>query len=293
MECFIADRLRQDSDLAITAQAPLQHYRPSNVDVMGCPSIKPATPIEFFTKPTKSDTKLMKFIQGFSKNVHLDQYKAPKAPYIVFNKLTLNRKHDARVHEFQERCTELIRPVDYATFRPRDLQYSSVLNPTSIPPMPCLTRYRGFFCSSSQVPECTFRLKYSHKTNVSHLHHMLWLLRLSSATLTHLCLLQSPLFSVDLIRDVYRPLHHLKSIELPLVESLGECSAPFLYSIFQHCPALEKLTLPSLGDHAAVQDVPQVIGDCCPGITDLTIPLPMDFNSKMCTSIMERIQASD
>ncbi|KAF9141646.1 hypothetical protein BGX30_004386 [Mortierella sp. GBA39] len=87
------------------------------------------------------------------------------------------------------------------------------------------------------------------------------------------------------------PLHHLKSIELPLVESLGEYPSPFLCSIFQHCPALEKLTLPSLGDHADVQDVPRVIGDCCPGITDLTIPLPTDFNSEMFISIMERIHS--
>ncbi|KAK3847907.1 MAG: hypothetical protein J3R72DRAFT_431045 [Linnemannia gamsii] len=251
---------------------------------------------------------------------------------------------------------------------------SSIL--PALPPMLRLTRYRGF--SSSQVPERTFRPEYSDKAHIPHQHQIMWLLRLNSATLTHLCLLELPLLSVNVIRDVCRtisqlkhlkalqltdptrtsfnlqvirmlffscpcslveftlsgtldiekrdmnldpeesewdydqgplvlrqePLHHLKSIKLPLVENQGEYSAHFLHAIFQHCPALENLTLPSLGEQAGVQDVPQVIGDCCPGITDLTIPLPlevenedpsiplpMEVNSEIFMNIMERIQA--
>ncbi|KAG9062246.1 hypothetical protein KI688_006578 [Linnemannia hyalina] len=122
MERFMADRLRQGSDPAITTQAPLQHYRPSDVDVMGCPSIKPATPIEFFTKPTKSDAELKEVIRGFPKNVHMDQYKAPKVPYVVSNNLDFNRKHDSQIREFQERCAELTRPVDYFYHQFRQLQ---------------------------------------------------------------------------------------------------------------------------------------------------------------------------
>ena len=122
MERFMADRLRQGSDPAITTQAPLQHYCPSDVDVMGCPSIKPATPIEFFTKPTKSDTELKEVIRGFPKNVHMDQYKAPKVPYVVSNNLTFNKKHDSQIREFQERCAELTRPVDYFYHQFRQLQ---------------------------------------------------------------------------------------------------------------------------------------------------------------------------
>ncbi|KAG0074996.1 hypothetical protein BGZ93_004342, partial [Podila epicladia] len=122
MKRLMADHFHQDSDPAITTQASLQHYRPSDADVSGCPSIKPATPIEFFTKPTKSDAELKDTIRGFPKNVHMDQYKAPKVPYVVSNNLNFNKKHDSQICEFQERCAELTWPVDFFYHEFRQLQ---------------------------------------------------------------------------------------------------------------------------------------------------------------------------
>ncbi|KAF9373529.1 hypothetical protein CPC16_001804 [Podila verticillata] len=122
MERFMAEHLQQDSDPTITTQASLQHYRPSDTDVIGCPSIKPTTPIEFFTKPMKSDTELKEAIRGFPKNVHMDQYKVPKVPHIVSNNLTFNKKHDAQIREFQEQCAELTCLVDFFYHQFRQLQ---------------------------------------------------------------------------------------------------------------------------------------------------------------------------
>ncbi|KAG9064578.1 hypothetical protein KI688_002836 [Linnemannia hyalina] len=103
---------------------PMLHFNTiaPQTDVIGCPSIKSETPIEFFTKPTKSDAELKEAIRGFPKNVHMDQYKAPKVPYVVSNNLTFNKKHDSQIREFQERCAELTRPVDYFYHQFRQLQ---------------------------------------------------------------------------------------------------------------------------------------------------------------------------
>lgn len=113
LECLIADKFHQDSDPAIKTQAPLQYYHPSDAEVSRCPSIKPATPLEFFTKPPKSDAELMKDIRSFPKNVYMDQYKAPKVPSVVSNNLNYNKKHDSQLRELQERCAELTRPVHF------------------------------------------------------------------------------------------------------------------------------------------------------------------------------------
>ncbi|KAF9122720.1 hypothetical protein BGW39_009551 [Mortierella sp. 14UC] len=248
-----------------------------------------------------------------------------------------------------------------------------------LPPMLSLTSYTRDFSSSSQLPERTFLPEFSQKLHIPHQHHILWLLRLNSATLTHLCLLQLPLSWGDLMRDLCRtisqldhlktlqltpptprtmltlqvvrmlffscpgslvkfalsgtvdmekgdmnldpeesewdyaqgplvlrqePLHHLRSLELPLIEFPGKYPTPFLHSILQHCPAVENLTLPFLGELEDAQDIPQLIGDCCPGITDLVISPSTDINAtsddgdysynsngEVFMKIMERIQA--
>ncbi|KAF9123648.1 hypothetical protein BG015_005272 [Linnemannia schmuckeri] len=122
MERLMEDRFDLVSHPAITTQAALQHYRPSEADIMGCPSIRPTKPVEFFTKQSSSDTELKEAIRGFPKNVHMDQYKAPKVPQIVSNNLNFNKKHDGQIREFQERCAELTRPVDFFYFQFRQLQ---------------------------------------------------------------------------------------------------------------------------------------------------------------------------
>ncbi|KAF9397094.1 hypothetical protein BGZ94_006404, partial [Podila epigama] len=52
----------------------------------------------------------------------MDKYLAPKVPQLVINNLSFNKKHDRQIREFQERCAELTRPVDYFYHQFKKLQ---------------------------------------------------------------------------------------------------------------------------------------------------------------------------
>ncbi|KAF9122487.1 hypothetical protein BG015_005546 [Linnemannia schmuckeri] len=116
------DHANLDDDPAFTAQPALQHYRPTDAEVIGCPNVKPAKPVEFFTKSSRSDAELKEAIRRFPKNVYMGQYKAPKVPQVVSANLSYNKKYDGQLCEFQERCAELTRPVDFFYHQFKKLQ---------------------------------------------------------------------------------------------------------------------------------------------------------------------------
>lgn len=73
------------------------------------------------------------------------------------------------------------------------------------------------------------------------------------------------------------PLPLLKTLMVPAMNNMLS-GYPFSTSrsFLQHCPALEKLTLPSVRDSIVAQAIAKVIRDHCPAITDLTIPIGTD-----------------
>ncbi|KAF9079344.1 hypothetical protein BGX23_004327, partial [Mortierella sp. AD031] len=108
MERFFEERFNED-DPEITSQAALQYYRPKEYDITACPT-----------------TAQRHGAQGghsqLPKNVYMDKYTAPKVPQIVTSNLKFDKKHDGQIREFQERCAELTRPVDYFYHQFRKLQ---------------------------------------------------------------------------------------------------------------------------------------------------------------------------
>jgi len=135
MERLFNERFDGPEGTSIVAQAPLQFYRPRDEDIAGNPDIKPAKPVAFFTKPSLSDAELKESIRKFPKNVYMDQYKAPKIPMVASSSdFSLCKKHDGQIRDFQERCAEITRPVDFfyhQVRRLKDVDPDNV-NPTEI-----------------------------------------------------------------------------------------------------------------------------------------------------------------
>lgn len=134
LERLLKERANLDDDPAITTQAPLQLYHPTDDEIAGCPNIKPNKPVEFFTKTLVNEYELKEAIRGFPKNVFMDQYKAPKVPQIVPSSLTFDTSHDLQIREFQERCADLTRPVDFYYHEFKKLQEvdPALLKPSEI-----------------------------------------------------------------------------------------------------------------------------------------------------------------
>ncbi|KAG0293933.1 hypothetical protein BGZ96_002047 [Linnemannia gamsii] len=132
MERCFDDQFNNTEDSAITTQPPLQHYCPTESEVQNCPLLKPDTPIEFFTKSPLKESEFSKNIRDFPKNVYMDGYKAPRVPQVVSRNITFSTKHDGQIRDFQERCAEITRPVDFFFHEFSKLQQFDKEQPNSI-----------------------------------------------------------------------------------------------------------------------------------------------------------------
>ncbi|KAF9130190.1 hypothetical protein BGW39_003372 [Mortierella sp. 14UC] len=75
-----------------------------------------------------------------------------------------------------------------------------------------------------------------------------------------------------------------------MVKSLRGYTAPFLCSILEYCPALKKLTLPSLNDLTVAEAISRFIGNHCLAIFDLMASKEFQDSEEIMVDIMESLQ---
>lgn len=106
--------------------------------------------------------------------------------------------------------------------------YAPCLKIRRLPPLLCLNRFEAslaYYNSDKMVPELP---AYDHD---KHVHHLMWLVRLNSGTLTHMSLMNVNLRANGLVRDVCRTisqLHHLRTLRLSCVLSYKNYETMFL-----------------------------------------------------------------
>ncbi|KAH7054939.1 hypothetical protein BKA57DRAFT_434565 [Linnemannia elongata] len=129
---YIDDRLNTSNDQAVKTQSALQIYYPTDDQAKIFPQIKPEPAIDFFTKTTFTEAEYTKNIREFPKNFYMDGYKAPKVPQIVTKNLSFSNKHDGQIRDFQERCAEITRPIDFFFHEFYKLQETNKENPDKV-----------------------------------------------------------------------------------------------------------------------------------------------------------------